>query len=506
MVDVPLFSVLLSLTVLHFSVSMSLFYKRHNTFPIRGHAMGLVFLNMSALLADGVQTMIAGMLASSGSFYCALPVFIKLPAIYVYALAYLARVWRIWFKYRYSNEKVQAEHHRVKQIEEASRSSATVVVATDKMAQWFYEKRRYFGKKSLRRMVIIGAAVLWLLPLTLYFVGGSTFSDLETAQLSCDAQNPLPSFISFAIIGGFILTIAYTAYCSRNIYDGYCIKREIVVVLVWGIIGVALSVLQPFITLFVYRVLWFVVINVFLGACLTWKVYISYRNEREVYLRATRKRGRSHTVSRVSRASGSVSKSTNLRSCMNNEFSMAMFMEHLKREFSVENILFYQAVQRFRKACTGDEITGPYLHGTARNRLAAEIYARFVDENGELQVNLSAIHGRAVLDTLGECIPGYSPADYQHTYYSETLATPPAPGTGSLSPAGGVPKRIVPQASESPSVVPADIFNDCQKEIFNLMEKDSFVRFKLMLSHDATAEAAAKFGKSSANSSGVTQV
>lgn len=31
-----------------------------------------------------------------------------------------------------------------------------------------------------------------------------------------------------------------------------------------------------------------------------------------------------------------------LRSCMNNELSMSLFMEHLKREFSVENMLFYQ--------------------------------------------------------------------------------------------------------------------------------------------------------------------
>ena len=273
------------------------------------------------MLIDGMQTMAAGMVAARGLFYCTLPVFVKFPAVYVYALAYLARVWRIWFKYRYSSEKQRAEQRRVERMNaEETLSSRTPVLASayagdiedggekvsdlkevelstalpgvvnaatstesspptvletpsrentsnsltergikdsgviedidrmdsvaevpqrsdhhersdgvsknlqtmaspkcihrrgassgdiggvdsDIISRWFYEKRRFFGEKSLQRIVVGLALALWVLPVALFFAGGSTFADQETPEMSCDEQNPWPTFATFAITG-----------------------------------------------------------------------------------------------------------------------------------------------------------------------------------------------------------------------------------------------------------------------------------------------------------------
>lgn len=57
--------------------------------------------------------------------------------------------------------------------------------------------------------------------------------------------------------------------------------------------------------------------------------------------------------------------------------------EHLKREFSVENLLFYRRVLEFENACRNGD-----LKSTDRNIEAVMIYVEFISDNGELQVLL----------------------------------------------------------------------------------------------------------------------
>lgn len=81
-------------------------------------------------------------------------------------------------------------------------------------------------------------------------------------------------------------------------------------VLYCSLVGITFTVLEWLISLFVYRILWFCMVNAWLGAGLTWKVATSFNNERQMARRArhSASAGGGRATSRKSRRSESVSK------------------------------------------------------------------------------------------------------------------------------------------------------------------------------------------------------
>ena len=98
------------------------------------------------------------------------------------------------------------------------------------------------------------------------------------------------------------------------------------------------------------------------------------------------------------------------------------FSEHCAREFSVENIRFWQAVNQYKELCKGEGSTD-MVHA------AEHIYDEYVKAMSDFQVNL--------------------------------------------------PMTMVKQIKKDIDTnnVSVDIFNNGQLEIFNLMERDSYQRF-----------------------------
>jgi len=64
-----------------------------------------------------------------------------------------------------------------------------------------------------------------------------------------------------------------------------------------------------------------------------------------------------------------------------------MFTEHLKQEWSVENLLFYVAVTEYEDRCARDTWASPQ----EQNQRALEIYFEFVIENADSQVSQALI-------------------------------------------------------------------------------------------------------------------
>lgn len=99
--------------------------------------------------------------------------------------------------------------------------------------------------------------------------------------------------------------------------------------------------------------------------------------------------------------------------------------QHLKDEFSEENIIFYTDVVDYENT---------YDPATANER-AASIVETYIRSNGRLQVNLSAKVQKDIL-----------------THYQACL--------------------------DAGSVIPADIFRQAKIEVFDLMEHDTYERFR----------------------------
>ena len=98
------------------------------------------------------------------------------------------------------------------------------------------------------------------------------------------------------------------------------------------------------------------------------------------------------------------------------------FSEHCAREFSVENIRFWQAVNQYKELCSGEGSTD-IVH------TAEHIYDEYVKPGSDFQVNLPMTMVKQIKKDID---------------------------TGNVS---------------------IDIFNNGQLEIFNLMERDSYQRF-----------------------------
>ena len=77
-----------------------------------------------------------------------------------------------------------------------------------------------------------------------------------------------------------------------------------------------------------------------------------------------------------------------------------MCVEHLKREFSVENLLFYRRASDFAEACA----TGKLDDASERNSQAAMIYASYITHGGDLQVSNAARRRYAIYISLLELL------------------------------------------------------------------------------------------------------
>eukprot|EP00475_Leptophrys_vorax_P009881 TRINITY_DN16572_c0_g1_i1.p1 TRINITY_DN16572_c0_g1~~TRINITY_DN16572_c0_g1_i1.p1 ORF type:complete len:198 (+),score=57.78 TRINITY_DN16572_c0_g1_i1:81-596(+) len=108
-----------------------------------------------------------------------------------------------------------------------------------------------------------------------------------------------------------------------------------------------------------------------------------------------------------------------------------LFLAYLQKEFAIENLLFYEACNEFKKEFSSEAKTCSRLK---------EIVENFVKETAASQVNLSYGARSKILQALKNC-----------------------------ENSGG----------EEKPVIDVSFFDDALKEILNLMTRDSFSRFRL---------------------------
>ncbi|GMH68946.1 hypothetical protein TrRE_jg1106 [Triparma retinervis] len=128
-------------------------------------------------------------------------------------------------------------------------------------------------------------------------------------------------------------------------------------------------------------------------------------------------------------------KMTHLDFCMKTEGRKATFRRHLEGEYSTETLEFYNHVEDYRNLVKSLEVDEYEDMREDCNDLVDVIYNRFIDEGANEQVN---IQGR----TRNEI------------------------------------KNIVERVNKNTQLYPFTIFDSAQQEIYQLMNRDTFERFK----------------------------
>jgi hypothetical protein len=156
-----------------------------------------------------------------------------------------------------------------------------------------------------------------------------------------------------------------------------------------------------------------------------------------------------------------------------------LFKGYLVKEFSVENLLFWKTVRRFKEIYTSEN---GHLDEKRLLHHSVKIYKQFVSMYAPLSINISSACKERLEKRLG--IKDIVPSRQQVSSFGAPGATSVNVGAKAVEVdlEGKAPEASIsvagPQANP-PEALDGTIFEEAQKEIFSLMVKDSFRRFRL---------------------------
>jgi len=182
-------------------------------------------------------------------------------------------------------------------------------------------------------------------------------------------------FVTLLVFSVLIMIGAlWLGWKMKEIADGFYIKQEIKFQSVWAVLGfVAAIILRPFVHVHVLGAIFWIMSNAMIFHSLDSPIIESRRMEKTKYIALSQP---------SSLPKDSISQS--LAQCLQNPKGLELFTEHLVKEFSVENILFYCAVQKFSEKCAQQS----WESSQSKNYSAGIIYADFIadDSYSEWQV------------------------------------------------------------------------------------------------------------------------
>lgn len=381
---------------------------------------------------------IAGL--TGGPVPCISDVFLTYLGSYFVLTAMMARALRVWFRYLYSADKAQR-----------------ILNLRTEHNQRFLIRRKQFTERTLVRRTFLVVAISFSAPLIAFFVSAGDDPMVMSPDdgVSRCPSNEISVRLLQAFIGSVMLMVIVTVWVLHKVRENYGIKKELAGTSALLFMAGAQSAALAYVGLSLSRFVLLILINLEAFNMVTWKVIKSYRAE-TVRVDELRKRnlrnkqhGRREEQSRSdTSASKSVSQLTNLSEVFESPVALHFYIEHLKREFSVENLLFYNISKEFAEMCEGDKFDSD----EARNLEAASIYVDFVDLGGDIQVNIPANIFEEIQNEIARCFPNFDAARFR--------AAEPTDSTGSIS---------------------SQIFARANTSIYKLMETDSFVRFNLAM-------------------------
>jgi len=317
-------------------------------------------------------------------------------------------------------------------------------------------------KRVTNIMYNVTTWILLVIPTTTLIVVSMVVSEEDILmETDFDECFPEPDFVRFfsPVNGLLIATLAIIGTCIlRNSMDELGIRHEITRnVLLWGCTYIVVLVLrslemgymQPILISIQQMALSYSMIilpckhqNGFFFFLIPGGAKISARefsmNDDSMSRYSQSPSGSSHYS--MASSSGETSMyEQGLEAVLATEKGVKKFAEHCAREFSLENIRFWQAVNQYREMY--EKETQEHMEETANH-----IYEEYVKPGSEMQVNLPMTMAKIIL------------------------------------------KKITNKE------VTIELFDDGQREIFNLMSRDSYQRFLNATSQRKKARRASNFG------------
>eukprot|EP01083_Nonionella_stella_P058811 153981_1 len=218
----------------------------------------------------------------------------------------------------------------------------------------------------------------------------SCTANTSAAELEMDpcAGIKLDKYSSRVISFGFIFLMMVGIYKARKVNDGFFRRSEFIYLTVW--VGVSV-----FLILVLRVTFWtdFMLTGI-------WALVTLY----PLWKAAKFSRPRSRSDQPVE----------DMELLASHPAELARFREHIKKEFAVENLTFYETVHEFQEKCKHRK-----FHDTrTRNIEAIQIYSKFIQPESPIWINLGFQQRRDIEETLSRCIEDAS--KYCDFYTSDT--------------------------------------------------------------------------------------
>lgn len=420
--------VLWVLGLVHFIPATTLFVIRRDKFPIKGHSLGLV---LTAAVSISLQMFVPFIPDVCFQFWFVIALMV------LTGTALMARCWRTWFFYSFAEETMEAP-------------------TTDQL-RWCATHRRHF---TTRRLILYTGVIsgVWSLAAAIpYMVRpegafAQNHRDRITGRSCMEfdaASRLLQTYVTLAVI-----VLAYTVFKLRKTKDGYYLRLDCTVS---AVSFAALLVFTPIVPWFGVLITTNIVFNVIMFAMVTAKVMLSFRSTDAQYKDLRRRKTARNTTGDNSR-SKSISYALTLDRLLEATELRDHFAEHLKSEFSAENLVFYEQTSSFQEKCNAGTWSSD-----VRNRRAMSIYTDFIVNGGDFQVNLPSEIVMTIKHELSMCIKDITVESFRRS------------------------GRV-----QSFKPCPADVFVEARKSIYYLMSRDTLVRFKVKMLHSGQQMTVAK--------------
>jgi len=314
-----------------------------------------------------------------------------------------------------------------------------------KRAQSFFLKNRNLVSGDFLFQVLGTLVVVLIFPAGIVTAQNRALS--YTYGDTCDRGKADTILASYAVM--YLAAFIYFAFKLRQVVDAFKIKEElkwtaavaIVVFIPWAVFNNLSSArtvnndVFPFSTMFLL-----IGVSVAIGLSTIWPLYRSYALEDGVAL-------------------DDQGDLTTLLGCLNDKGGLSGFKKFLTKEFSVENILFYEEIEEYRTKKRRGSNDPLELIGEAQR-----IYAKYIINDSPFQVNLPDV----IIKDLEDKLKGlFASAASKDEKVSGSVPSPSRALSVELGQNGVLNKRD-----------PPTLFDHAQENIFKLMNSDSFPRFQ----------------------------
>jgi len=327
--------------------------------------------------------------------------------------------------------------------------------------QFFMLHRALYSRHALATIVVMGFSLTVILP------AGVVYGLIDASTSLPCSYAPGEIYIGSSLVFTLLILTVF-AVLIRNLDEGFFYREELIISAVGLIVGVVVFVVFSFVdtsfdvntfpirtiaTLFVIVFLWI--------ASTVMPILHSFRAIAGEHPPGP------HPL-------------RTLTGVLRDAEGLELFRRHLQREFALENLVFWQSVEDFRSLVT--DMEDPFL----RHQIALEIYDHCIRGGAVYEINIPFHLRERIKATLFRVTPGGGrtpggPPTSRSKRGSHDESAGDEDADLAVSPGFSTPGRDAEPSHRSgddalPEISPS-FFDEAQQCIYDLLEKDSYLRF-----------------------------